>query len=147
MSNSISSYYFDFTTTGNKEVDSILYAVAKSAKCFHSTSQWTEDTEFCSEDPLLEGNTPLEWIQNAANKLANSYLSDTKIQDIVEKAESEYDAFTYVLNTQKISKVKLIPFAYEFESQYLYVMTEKAYKYLMSKCTNKDLVTMGVITE
>ncbi len=65
----IASYHFSLESTGIKEIDDLLYAIAKAGKCFHCTSQWNEETLYGISDPLLEGNTPQEWIQNAANKL------------------------------------------------------------------------------
>lgn len=72
MTDMISSYYYNFEATGNKEVDTLLYAIAQAGKCFHSTSQWTEETEWKSMTNTLKGKTPVDWIQNAANDLANS---------------------------------------------------------------------------
>ena len=68
MTDMISSYYYNFEATGNKEVDTLLYAIAQA----HSTSQWTEETEWKSTANTLKGKTPVDWIQNAANDLANS---------------------------------------------------------------------------
>ena len=56
----------------NEERFRILYAIAQAGKCFHSTSQWTEETEWKSMASTLKGKTPIDWIQNAANDLANS---------------------------------------------------------------------------
>lgn len=67
----LSSYYFSFESTGNKDVDMLLYAVARAGKCFHSTDQWVEEIDWVNS-PLLEGNSPVDWIQNAANNLAKS---------------------------------------------------------------------------
>ena len=39
---------------------------------FSHTSQWTEETEWKSMANTLKGKTPVDWIQNAANDLANS---------------------------------------------------------------------------
>ncbi len=63
------AYYYSFAPTGQREVDLILHAVARAGKAFHHTSQWTED-EMAEFYEHCEGNTCVEWIQNAANKAA-----------------------------------------------------------------------------
>lgn len=62
-------YYFSFDKTGVAEIDKILSAIACAGKAFHATEDWNED---CSPAEHLEGNTPIEWIQNAANKAAET---------------------------------------------------------------------------
>lgn len=64
----LTSYYFSFDETGIAEVDNLLYAITRAGKAFHCTSQWNDELgEFYSD---VKGNTPVEWIQNAANDLA-----------------------------------------------------------------------------
>lgn len=65
----LNAYYYSFAPTGQREVDLILHAVARAGKAFHHTSQWTED-EMAEFYEHCEGNTCVEWIQNAANKAA-----------------------------------------------------------------------------
>lgn len=72
----ICSYYFSFESTGNKDIDRILYAIAKAGKCFHHTDQWNEETAYGIFDEKLKGNTPVDWIQNAANDLAKSIKNE-----------------------------------------------------------------------
>jgi hypothetical protein len=61
------AYYYGFTPTGVREIDLILSAVACAGKSYHHTEDWNDDG---SAPPYLEGNSPVEWIQNAANKAA-----------------------------------------------------------------------------
>lgn len=62
------AYYYGFTPTGVPEIDMILSAVACAGKAYHHTRNWSEENEW----PPHEGKTPIEWIQNAANKAAGS---------------------------------------------------------------------------
>lgn len=65
----LNSYYFSFEKTGNEEVDNLLYAIARAGKAFHNTSQWYDEVGEMYQG--VEGITPVEWIQNSANKLAD----------------------------------------------------------------------------
>lgn len=65
----LNAYYYSFAPTGQRVVDLILHAVARAGKAFHHTSQWTED-EMAEFYEHCEGDTCVEWIQNAANKAA-----------------------------------------------------------------------------
>lgn len=47
----------------------ILSAVACAGKAFHHTEQWNEEAEW----PSHEGDTPIDWIQNAANAAAKAW--------------------------------------------------------------------------
>src|SRR5690242_4745133 len=62
------AYYYGFTPTGVEEIDRILSAVACAGKSFHNTSEWGEKV---SAWPPHEGDCPVDWIQNAANRAAN----------------------------------------------------------------------------
>lgn len=62
----MSGYYFGFTETGVPEIDLILSAVACAGKAFHHTESWEDECEWKPH----EGRTPVQWIQNAANKAA-----------------------------------------------------------------------------
>jgi hypothetical protein len=57
------AYYYGFDPTGAPEIDLILSAVACAGKSFHHTDQWNEQSE---PWPAHTGNSPAEWIQNAA---------------------------------------------------------------------------------
>lgn len=73
------AYYYEFHPTGNKSIDLILSAVACAGKAFHHTKDWDYakcDGKLFGE--LLEGNTPVEWIQNAANRAAKQIQQCTE---------------------------------------------------------------------
>ena len=70
------AYYYDFEPTGNPDVDVILEAVSKAGKAFHHTSQWND--EVGPMYPGMIGQTPVDWIQNAANKLAQKLENQAK---------------------------------------------------------------------
>ena len=57
------AYYYGFDLTGAPEIDLILSAVACAGKSFHHTDQWNDQSE---PWPAHSGNSPAEWIQNAA---------------------------------------------------------------------------------
>ena len=57
------AYYYGFDLTGAPEIDLILSAVACAGKSFHHTDQWNDQSE---PWPAHTGNSPAEWIQNAA---------------------------------------------------------------------------------
>lgn len=65
----MNAYYYGFDPTGVPEIDLILSAVACAGKAYHHTEDWSDGK---SEWPLHEGKTPIEWIQNAANKAAEA---------------------------------------------------------------------------
>ncbi len=60
------AYYYGFTATGVIEIDRILSAVACAGKAFHHTDDWNDK---CAGHGHT-GETPVEWIQNAANDAA-----------------------------------------------------------------------------
>lgn len=60
------AYYYDFSPTGVRAVDKVLSAVACAGKAFHSTSEWNEDAKWTGHT----GDTPVDWIQNAADEAA-----------------------------------------------------------------------------
>ena len=60
------AYYYGFSQTGARAVDKVLSAVACAGKAFHSTSEWNDDAN-C---PGHTGDTPVDWIQNAADEAA-----------------------------------------------------------------------------
>ena len=80
-------------------------------------------------------------------QVINQFQQDeyTPCPDMSEEAQTEYEAFTYVINTSGVSKIHLKPLSQEFEAQNLYVMTEQAYKYMLSKCTKDELWDMGIL--
>jgi hypothetical protein len=62
------AYYYGFNETGIREIDLILAAVAAAGKAYHHTEAWNEETP--AWRPGIVGNSPIEWIQNAANNAA-----------------------------------------------------------------------------
>jgi hypothetical protein len=64
----MSAYYYGFDKTGVPEIDLILSAVACAGKAFHHTDQWNDESSWRTD--YHEGETPVEWIQNAAKKAA-----------------------------------------------------------------------------
>lgn len=57
------AYYYGFYPTGCQKVDIILSAVACAGKAYHHTQDWGEQT---TPPPHLTGESPVDWIQNAA---------------------------------------------------------------------------------
>ena len=55
------------------------------------------------------------------------------------------ESFLYVALTGSPAKVGIIPVANEFQSQNLYVISEQAYKYFLSKCTEDELWDLGFL--
>jgi hypothetical protein len=62
------AYYYSFTATRVPAIDLILSAVACAGKAYHHTDMWREECEWVPHT----GNSPVEWIQNAANAAAES---------------------------------------------------------------------------
>jgi hypothetical protein len=62
----MNAYYYAFNPTGVPEIDLILSAVACAGKAYHHTSDWSN---YCDWPPH-SGDSPVEWIQNAANAAA-----------------------------------------------------------------------------
>ena len=63
----MSAYYYDFDATGSETIDKILGAVACAGKAYQDTENW-EDVTSPYDDHA--GETPIEWIQNAAFEAA-----------------------------------------------------------------------------
>ena len=89
------AYYYSFAPTGQREVDLILYAVARAGKAFHHTSQWADDKmegfyEHC------EGDTCEQWIQNAANKAAAELATlRARVAELERDARDSYSYSIY----------------------------------------------------
>lgn len=66
------AYYYSFEPTGNKEIDSVLEAVAKAGNNFHNTDQWDQSYEW-----LNDGATAAENIQNVANAAAKALKKES----------------------------------------------------------------------
>ena len=64
------AYYYGFKPTGVEAIDLILHAIACAGKAYHHTDQWNEE---CSGYGECIGNSPIEWIQNAADQAAKQW--------------------------------------------------------------------------
>jgi|SRR6185503_3241815 len=62
------AYYYGFTYTGQPLVDRVLSAVACAGKAYHNTADWSDETE--PYEPCFRGDTPVDWIQSAADDVA-----------------------------------------------------------------------------
>lgn len=67
------AYYYGFNETGVREIDLILAAVAAAGKAYHHTESWNEETP--AWRPGLIGNSPIQWIQNAADSAAKVFIA------------------------------------------------------------------------
>lgn len=85
------AYYYGFDRTGCDEVDKILSAVAHAGKSFHHTEQWNENAHTAE---YLTGNTPNDWIQNAANEAAQT-IADLRAR--LKRVEEERDRLKHRL--------------------------------------------------
>ena len=63
------SYYYSFEKTGVYAIDRILSAVAHAGE-YHHTEFWNDATR--TPDGMI-GETPVSWIQNAANQAAKTF--------------------------------------------------------------------------
>ncbi len=81
------AYFYGFLKTGVPEIDLILSAVACAGKAFHHTDQWTDH---CLPYHGHSGSTPIDWIQNAANRAAAAWNRRTPPAEL---AAMEMDAF------------------------------------------------------
>jgi hypothetical protein len=68
------AYYYGFEKTGVEAIDRILSAVACAGKSYHGTEYWNDESEAW---PGHRGNSPVEWIQNAANDAAAAFIERT----------------------------------------------------------------------
>jgi len=92
------AYYYSFTLTGVPAIDRILSAVACAGKAFHHTDQWGESVGSSYGDHL-RGDSPAEWIQNAATDAAAELRTDIPLladdadryHDLVERVEALRD--------------------------------------------------------
>jgi len=80
------AYYYGFDETQCYPVDKILSAVACAGKSFHNTEDWEGKA---SSWPSHAGDSPIDWIQNAAIECA-AYVGRIKIQ--LEDAQAAHAA-------------------------------------------------------
>lgn len=66
----LDGYYIGFEATCRFEIDLILSAVARAGKAYHNTADWNDDTP--AYDERFRGETPVDWIQHAANDAADA---------------------------------------------------------------------------
>lgn len=71
----MTAYHYAFVPTGVDEIDKILSAVACAGKAFHNTEQWIEEA---GQWEPHTGETPVAWIQNAANEAAAAMRKSKK---------------------------------------------------------------------
>ncbi len=64
------AYYFAFSMTGIDAIDTILSAVACAGKAYYHTESWSESCTPYHE--RHRGESPVEWIQNAADDAAEA---------------------------------------------------------------------------
>ena len=76
----MNAYYYGFSPTGSRPIDRILSAVACAGKAYHHTECWQDESPAYGEHV---GDTPIDWIQNAANDAA----SDIRKATLLEAAE------------------------------------------------------------
>lgn len=90
------AYYYGFGLTGVAEIDVLLSAVACAGKAFHHTESWGDE---CS--PYHErhrGNSPVDWIQNAAEDAAAKFSAAE--QDNKRLREALGKCTGYLLNAK-----------------------------------------------
>lgn len=63
----LNAYYYSFGGTGEECVDRVLSAVACAGKAYHHTEHWADE---CSAWDGLRGDSPVDWIANAAEDAA-----------------------------------------------------------------------------
>lgn len=69
----MNAYYYGFDPTGVPEIDLILSAVANAGQSFHQTEDWGQKLD---RPPFGHtGESPTEWIQNAADLAAQKFKS------------------------------------------------------------------------
>ena len=78
------AYYYEFKPTGVELVDRILSAVASAGKSYHHTEDWNESG--AGKEGFLRGDTPIDWIQNAAHDAA---VAMTDLQERVPAPHPE----------------------------------------------------------
>lgn len=72
-------YYIHFEPTGVTEVDRVLSAVGLAGKMYHHTEMWNEDD--ADYGPIRKGESPVDFIQRAANDAADTLRSPGKRAD------------------------------------------------------------------
>ena len=81
------AYYYGFDETGQPDIDLVLSAVACAGKSFHHTDQWNDQD---SPWPGHTGNSPIEWISNAALSAAQEMARLKDENDALRKDAERY---------------------------------------------------------
>lgn len=89
----IRSKHFAFNATGDARIDKILLAVAKAGRAYHHTNDWNEECRDIGNDYGLEGDTPVEWIQNAANEAIRATSEEGEMLAAYAKMVEEESEF------------------------------------------------------
>jgi hypothetical protein len=70
----MNAYYYTFEATGVLAIDLILSAVACAGKAYHHTDSWSDPCSPYHE--RLRGETPIDWIKNAAKDAADQLRTE-----------------------------------------------------------------------
>lgn len=85
------AYYYGFYPTGVREIDEILSAIATAGKWAHHTECWSDDEGGEPEAEHLVGKSPVDWIQNAANRAAEKNRAAEQERDqLRERVENPW---------------------------------------------------------
>lgn len=81
------AYYYGFDATGIREIDVILSAIASAGKAYHHTDSWTEKCNRYHD--AFRGETPVDWMQNAA---ADAATEITRLRSALTAAETALES-------------------------------------------------------
>jgi hypothetical protein len=76
----MAAYYYSFDETGVDAIDIVLSAVACAGKAFHHTEEWQDadsHPDLEPYEPEHRGDSPAQWINNAAFDAAESFRKQT----------------------------------------------------------------------
>ena len=134
-----------FNTSQQYWINLTIQTEEAQSKLRNALNSIVQDTRNMSPEELKTKLKESE--KSPLAQVINQFQQDeyTPCPDMSEEAQTEHDAFTYVINTSGVSRIHLKPTSQEFEAQNLYVVTEQAYKYMLSKCTKDELWDMGIL--
>ena len=134
-----------FNTSQQYWINLTIQTEEAQSKLRNALNSIVQDTRNMSPEELKTKLKESE--KSPLAQVINQFQQDeyTPCPDMSEEAQTEHDAFTYVINTSGVSRIHLKPTSQEFEAQDLYVVTEQAYKYMLSKCTKDELWDMGIL--
>lgn len=99
------AYYYGFDPTGVDCIDKILSAVACAGKAFQHTRDWNEEGMLRDDHT---GDTPVDWIQNAANEAAATIIKSSGVYtDTVEEAIGSLYVHLYRLRKSEMYEEEL----------------------------------------